>query len=160
MQEFTSKDMFLLQDKLRQKNKTLSLAESCTGGLVASKITSISGSSDIFKGSIVTYSNHIKNKCLNVSEASLEKHGAVSKEVVSAMMLGAKDMFEADYVLALSGVAGPNGGSKEKPLGMVVIGLFYEDKEIINDYYFKGDRKSIQEESANTALGILFEVLK
>ena len=111
---FSKKDMIKLQNLLRKSKKTITTAESCTGGLVASLITKISGSSDIFNGSIVTYSNSIKNKELGVLNESLDKFGAVSKQVVSEMLDGVLKKFEADFAIAISGVAGPNGGTKNK----------------------------------------------
>ena len=120
---FSKKDMIKLQNLLRKSKKTITTAESCTGGLVASLITKISGSSDIFNGSIVTYSNSIKNKELGVLNESLDKFGAVSKQVVSEMLDGVLKKFEADFAIAISGVAGPNGGTKNKPVGTIVIGI-------------------------------------
>ena len=120
---FSKKDMIKLQNLLRKSKKTITTAESCTGGLVASMITKISGSSDIFNGSIVTYSNSIKNKELDVLNESLDKFGAVSKQVVSEMLDGVLRKFEADFAIAISGVAGPNGGTKNKPVGTIVRGI-------------------------------------
>lgn len=120
---FSKKDMIKLQNLLRKSKKTITTAESCTGGLVASIITKISGSSDIFNGSIVTYSNSIKNKELGVLNESLDKFGAVSKQVVSEMLDGVLKKFEADFAIAISGIAGPNGGTKNKPVGTIVIGI-------------------------------------
>ena len=120
---FSKKDMIKLQNLLRKSKKTITTAESCTGGLVASMITKISGSSDIFNGSIVTYSNSIKNKELDVLNESLDKFGAVSKQVVSEMLDGVLRKFEADFAIAISGIAGPNGGTKNKPVGTIVIGI-------------------------------------
>ncbi|MFY9083220.1 CinA family protein, partial [Aliarcobacter butzleri] len=104
---FNKKDMIELQDILRNNKKTITTAESCTGGLVASMITKVSGSSDIFNGSIVSYSNKIKNQELNVNNETLEKFGAVSTEVVNEMLDGAIKKFEADFAIAISGIAGP-----------------------------------------------------
>lgn len=101
---FSKKDMIKLQNLLRKSKKTITTAESCTGGLVASIITKISGSSDIFNGSIVTYSNSIKNKELGVLNESLDKFGAVSKQVVSEMLDGVLKKFEANFAIAISGV--------------------------------------------------------
>ncbi|HAC71020.1 MAG TPA: CinA family protein, partial [Arcobacter skirrowii] len=121
--KFSKKDMITLQNLLRENHLTITAAESCTGGLVASMITKISGSSDVFNGSIVTYSNKIKNQELGVLKSTLKDFGAVSKEVVSEMLKGVIKKFDASYGIAISGVAGPNGGTKNKPVGMVVIGI-------------------------------------
>ena len=151
---FSKKDMIKLQDLLRKSKKTITTAESCTGGLVASIITKISGSSDIFNGSIVTYSNSIKNKELDVLNESLDKFGAVSKQVVSEMLDGVLKKFEADFAIAISGIAGPNGGTKNKPVGTIVIGIASNNNNIkkIKTYHLKGSRISIQKQSANIAL--------
>lgn len=104
-------------------NKSLVTAESCTGGMLASKLTSVSGSSTYFLGSIVAYSNKMKEDVLGVSNELLEKYGAVSKEVVSAMAEGARQKLNSDYSLATSGIAGPDGGTKEKPVGTIWIAM-------------------------------------
>lgn len=151
---FSKKDMIKLQNLLRKSKKTITTAESCTGGLVASLITKISGSSDIFNGSIVTYSNSIKNKELDVLNESLDKFGAVSKQVVSEMLDGVLKKFEADFAIAISGIAGPSGGTKNKPVGTIVIGIASNNNNIkkIKTYHLKGSRISIQKQSANIAL--------
>ncbi|OCL89858.1 CinA family protein [Arcobacter porcinus] len=150
---FSKKDMLKLQNILKKSKKTITCAESCTGGLVASLITKISGSSEIFNGSLVSYSNEIKHKELNVSYDTLNKFGAVSIETVSEMLDGVLDKFNADYAIAISGVAGPNGGTKNKPVGTVVIGISSKSsKKNIKIYKFKGCRESIQKKAAKTSL--------
>lgn len=146
---FDTNDMIKLQEALREQNKTITCAESCTGGLIASLLTEISGSSNIFNGSIVTYSNEIKMQELNVNEKNLIDHGAVSIEVVKDMLSGVLKKFNADYAIATSGVAGPNGGTKEKPVGTVVIGIMASTGEnYINIYHLKGTRKEVQIQAA------------
>ena len=113
----------LLINKCKAKNYKLSLAESCTGGLISSVITSVPGSSDIFDCSFITYSNRSKKKFLNVSENNLNLFGAVSKEVVIDMINGLKKNTDSDVLLAISGVAGPGGGTINKPEGLVWIFL-------------------------------------
>lgn len=108
---------------LREKGKSLSTAESCTGGYLAHLITSVPGSSDYFKGSVVAYANDIKMALLGVSEGSLARHGAVSEEVVREMALGALEKFNTDYAVSTSGVAGPDGGTPEKPVGTVWVAV-------------------------------------
>jgi nicotinamide-nucleotide amidase len=157
----TKRKNILMQNILRGKNYTLTCAESCTGGLIASKITEISGSSDIFKGSIVTYSNDIKEQELKVSKEIMIKHGVVSIEVVSQMLDGVLDKFDSTYAIAVSGVAGPNGGTQNKPVGTVVIGI----KNIfgyleVKQYKFEGDRKKIQILAMKTALLMIFDKLQ
>ncbi len=150
---FSQKDMIRLQKILRKNKRTITTAESCTGGLIAHLITSISGSSDIFNGSIVSYANKIKIKELKVKEKTLKKHGAVSKKVVSQMLKGAINKFEADYAIAVSGIAGPNGGSKNKPVGTVFIGICdKKNNQKIKRFLFKGTRKDIQIQASKASL--------
>ena len=113
----------MLVKKLMELNQTVATAESCTGGLLASFLTDVSGSSNVFMGSVVSYSNDIKMDELGVSPELIENHGAVSAEVAEAMAIGAKKKFDVDYAMSTSGIAGPNGGTKDKPVGTVAIGL-------------------------------------
>lgn len=158
---FNKKDMIELQDILRNNKKTITTAESCTGGLVASMITKVSGSSDIFNGSIVSYSNKIKNQELNVNNETLEKFGAVSTEVVNEMLDGAIKKFEADFAIAISGIAGPTGATKNKPVGTVVIGISdANNAKIIDTFYFKGSREKVQIQAAKTSLKKILKFVK
>ncbi|MPL92827.1 Nicotinamide-nucleotide amidohydrolase PncC [bioreactor metagenome] len=158
---FNKKDMIELQDILRNNKKTITTAESCTGGLVASMITKVSGSSDIFNGSIVSYSNKIKNQELNVNNETLEKFGAVSTEVVNEMLDGAIKKFEADFAIAISGIAGPTGATKNKPVGTVVIGISdANNAKIIDTFYFKGPREKVQIQAAKTSLKKILKFVK
>ncbi|KLD97977.1 CinA family protein [Aliarcobacter butzleri] len=158
---FNKKDMIELQDILRNNKKTITTAESCTGGLVASMITKVSGSSDIFNGSIVSYSNKIKNQELNVNNETLEKFGAVSTEVVNEMLDGAIKKFEADFAIAISGIAGPTGATKNKPVGTVVIGISdANNAKIIDTFYFKGTREKVQIQAAKTSLKKILKFVK
>ncbi|MBP9491414.1 MAG: CinA family protein [Aliarcobacter sp.] len=150
---FNENDMIELQNLLRANKQTITTAESCTGGLVASMITKISGSSEIFNGSIVTYSNKIKNQELNVKNETLEKYGAVSCEVVNEMLYGVINKFNADFAIAISGIAGPNGATKNKPVGTVVIGLGNSNNhKIVTVYNFNGSREEVQIQAAKVAL--------
>ena len=150
---FNDNDMLELQNLLREHKKTITVAESCTGGLVASLITKVSGSSDIFNGSIVTYSNKIKNQELHVKNETLESFGAVSIEVVSEMLDGVIKKFEADFAIAISGIAGPNGGTQNKPVGTVVIGISNKkNNKKIDIYNFNGTREEVQINAAKTSL--------
>lgn len=154
---FNKEDMIKLQNILRKHNLSITTAESCTGGLVAHLITQISGSSDIFDGAIVSYSNKIKNKELEVKNETLEKYGAVSKEVVTQMLDGVLKKFDAKAAIAISGIAGPTGGTRQKPVGTVIIGIAYNKQRIIDSYHFKGSREEIQYQAAKTSLK---EILK
>ena len=158
---FNNSDMINLQNLLRKYNKTITCAESCTGGLVASLITKISGSSDIFNGSIVTYSNKIKNQELNVKNETLEKYGAVSIEVVNEMLDGVIKKFDANFAIAISGIAGPNGGNIIKPVGTVVIGICASnDLKIVKVYHFSGSREEVQIQAAKTSLKEILKFLQ
>ena len=158
---FDENDMITLQELLRANKQTITTAESCTGGLVASMITKISGSSDIFNGGIVTYSNKIKNQELNVKNETLEKIGAVSHEVVNEMLEGAIKKFEANFAIAISGIAGPNGGTKTKPIGTVVIGISDTNAhKIVATYHFDGTREEVQIQAAKTSLKEILKFLQ
>ena len=150
---FNTNNMIELQKLLRANNKTITTAESCTGGLIAHLITKISGSSDIFNGAIVSYSNEIKAQELNVKKETLDNFGAVSKEVVNQMLSGSLVKFSADYAIAVSGIAGPSGGSEKKPVGTVVIGIASKNTDfMVATHHFKGNREEVQNLAANTAL--------
>ena len=112
-----------LINELLKRKESLVFAESCTGGLLSSSITSIAGSSKVFKGSIISYSNELKQSLLNISEDLLKRYGAVSEEVAEAMATNAKEKLKSDWSIAISGIAGPSGGSKEKPVGLVYIAI-------------------------------------
>ena len=122
---------------LKEKEKTLAVAESCTGGLLAGKIVNVPGSSKVFKGGIIAYDNSVKTELLGVNKSTLEKYGAVSKECIKEMLKGTIKIFDVDYAIAVSGIAGPSGGSKEKPVGTVYIGVKGGNIEQIKKFYFK-----------------------
>ncbi len=146
-----------LVDYFAAKKKTITIAESCTGGLLAAKITSVSGASKILNGSMVTYSNDIKEKWLGVRKETLEKYGAVSKECVDEMLDGIQKAAKASIAVAISGIAGPTGGSEEKPVGTVYIGVLNGESKVIEKYHFEGDRTFIQELAARTALEMIID---
>jgi len=124
--------------------KKITFAESCTGGLLATTLTKYSGSSACFDGSVVTYSNQIKHEWLGVDINTLEKYGAVSEQTVKEMLLGAIEISKADYALAISGIAGPTGGSETKPVGTVYIGVSNTKELKVEHHLFKGDRNYVQ----------------
>jgi len=142
-------------DLLREKNLTVSVAESCTGGLVQHQITQVAGSSVYFLGGMVTYSNQSKIKFLGVKKASLEAHGAVSEAVAKEMAAGVRNAFAADVTLSTTGIAGPGGGTVEKPVGLVYIGLATAEKVIAKKFNLGKDRAINKEQSAQFALDIL-----
>ncbi len=158
---FNSKDMKDMQDILRLHNKTITCAESCTGGLIASLITEVSGSSDIFRGSIVTYCNDIKEQELNVSKDTMIEYGVVSTQVVEQMCIGVTKKFNSDYSVSVSGIAGPGGGSENKPVGMICYAIYAKNKKIISDtIYLEGPRKSIQLESSKIILKEIYKFIQ
>jgi nicotinamide-nucleotide amidase len=140
---------------LRDKNQTLSTAESCTGGYIAHLITSISGSSDYFKGSIVSYANEVKINSLGVSAQDLVTYGAVSQQVVEQMALGVKNLLNTDYAIATSGIAGPTGGTPEKPVGLVWIAIA-TPKGVFSQKFLMGEnRERTIRKTALSALSML-----
>lgn len=157
---FNEADMIKFQDILKKNKQTITTVESCTGGLIASMITEISGSSEIFTGSVVTYSNKIKEQELNVKKETMIKYGVVSSEVVAEMLDGVIKKFNADFAIAVSGIAGPNGGTKTKPVGTVAIGVINSyGTKTIQVFHFKGNRKQVQLQTAKKALKLNFEIL-
>ena len=155
MKNNTKQNTIEIIDTLKKKNQTITFAESCTGGRVASAFTAISGASAVFNGSVVSYANEIKSAWLEVKEQTLIEYGAVSKECVEEMLNGVIKMASADYAIAVSGIAGPTGGSPNKPVGTVFIGIQTEKKIIVEHHLFKGDRESIQEQAKDTAIALL-----
>lgn len=150
-----------IQQILKDNNKTLTCAESCTGGLVSSKITSIDGSSAIFKGSIITYSNEIKEQELGVNKKTILKYGVVSCEVVKEMLKGVIKKFNSSYGIAISGITGVNGGTKDIPVGTVIIGVMDSKNDFeIDIYHFKGDRNMVQNLATNSAFDKILEFIK
>jgi nicotinamide-nucleotide amidase len=149
----------ILGETLKQKKAFISTAESCTGGNIAKKLTSIPGSSEYFKGSIVAYSDEIKQKILGVSENTLYKHGAVSKEVVKEMVKGAQKIFNTDYAISISGIAGPKGGTENKPVGTTWIAIT-NGKEVIAERYIFGKKRDVNiEKATNTAMGMMRKMI-
>ena len=152
-------DILIIANKLvkitNEKKITLSTAESCTGGLIAAAITEIPGSSSVFHRGYVTYSNLAKQQVLNVQSNELEKFGAVSKEVASQMAMGAKLTSNVDISIAVTGIAGPSGGTVEKPIGTVYIALAFKKNIKVKDFLFKGDRTEIRMSTVRTALEIV-----
>ncbi len=140
---------------LKEGGYTLSMAESCTGGYIAHLITSVAGSSAYFQGGVVSYANYIKEQQLGVSAISLEKHGAVSKEVVEQMALGVKERFQTDFSIATSGVAGPGGGSDEKPVGTIWIAIASPEGVKSKQFRFGNHRKRNIHKTALMALDLL-----
>jgi nicotinamide-nucleotide amidase len=140
-------------------NKTLSVAESCTGGLLGAAITAIPGSSAYFLGGIIAYHNSVKEKILGVQRALLDAHGSVSHDVAIAMAKGASHATGSDCSIAITGIAGPGGGSREKPAGLVYIAVLTPEASDVFEYRFAGDRREIREQAVAESLGKLGEFL-
>lgn len=137
---------------LKEKSFTLSLAESCTGGLVGNLLTNVSGSSGYFLGGVIAYSNEAKKALLNVSADTLTRYGAVSDQTVQEMAAGAREGFKSDLAVSISGIAGPEGGSPDKPVGTVHVGLAAHERVFSRGYRFWGNREQIKLNSAMMAL--------
>jgi len=143
----------------RERGWTLATAESCTGGLVAARLTGIPGSSDVFRGGVVAYANEVKERELAVSAALIAQHGAVSAEVAAAMARGARARLGVDVVVAVTGIAGPDGGTPDKPVGLVYLHAEGPDGGVGREFSFPGDRASIRARSAVGALHLVRRLL-
>ena len=150
----------LLKILIKKKYK-ISVAESCTGGLISSSITSISGASKVFNLGLVPYSNQAKINILKVNKNIIKKYGAVSHECCSAMVKNLSRISKANINVSITGIAGPKGGTKQKPVGLVYIGLKKGDKIQINKYLFKSKKRlSIQRATVKKALDLIFRIAK
>ncbi|MDW5563163.1 MAG: CinA family protein [Methanomassiliicoccus sp.] len=142
-------------EALRTNNLTLALAESCTGGLIASLVTDVPGSSEYFLASLVTYDNRSKVRLLGVSEETLAAHGAVSEEVAMEMAAGARRATGADVALSVTGIAGPGGATPTKPVGLVYFALDVRGEVRAERVVFEGDRKAVKAAAAEHALRMI-----
>ena len=149
-----------LHKKLIKKNITLSLAESCTGGLLSSKFTRLSGSSKYFQMGLATYSNNAKIKILKVKKNIIDKYGSVSPECCRAMVKGLSKISKSKINISITGIAGPNGGTKDKPVGLVYIGLRKRDKTVVSKNYFKKkERKSVQNKTVEKCIKLIQDII-
>jgi PncC family amidohydrolase len=144
---------------LHQHGLRLALAESCTGGLIGNRITDVSGSSEYFIGSIVAYAYEAKVALLGVSWDTLNSHGAVSRETVLEMARGTRNALNTDIAVSVSGIAGPGGGTLDKPVGTTWIGLVTKDGEWAREFHFQGDREQNKASAADSALQLLLDYL-
>jgi PncC family amidohydrolase len=149
----------IIGELLRQHGLRLAVAESCTGGLIGHRITNVPGSSTYYMGSVTAYAYEAKVRLLGVRWATLEKYGAVSKETVIEMAAGVRHVLAADIGLSVSGIAGPGGGTPEKPVGTTWIGLSAPGIEEAWMHHWKGDRIEVKEQSAEQALRLLADFL-
>lgn len=146
-------------DLLIANHLTVSTAESCTGGLVSARLINVPGASEVFKAGYVSYSNKTKRKLIGVKRSSLEKYGAVSSVVAKEMAKGAALLSKADVTVAVTGIAGPDGGSETKLVGLVYIGCQVCGENVVKEYHFKGNRNKIREASVVAALGLMRECI-
>ena len=152
----------LLQEvtqQLAQRGETITCAESCTGGLLAAALTRLPGSSAWFETGFVTYSNHAKQQLLNVNPTTLSHYGAVSEETVREMALGALIATKADYAISISGIAGPDGGSEDKPVGTVWFSLATKQRIWAKEQHFEGDREAVRTQAVRFALMLMKKYL-
>jgi len=144
---------------LSQRGWTLAVAESCTGGLLGHRITNVSGSSAYFEGGVISYSNEAKEAVLGVPREILIEHGAVSRETALAMARGARRVLGTDLAVSVTGIAGPTGGTPEKPVGLAYIALAAEGAELCDKHVWQGDRAANKEQSAEAALKLILQYL-
>lgn len=160
MWEKINKQSEILFHNCLEKKLTITTAESCTGGMIASSIVSVSGSSAIFKSSVVTYSNEMKSKILNIPLTLINENGAVSKVIAYTMAYNVLDLINSDISIAVTGIAGPGGGSKNKPVGLVHIGIGTKQNIVTKRYLFKGNRLKVRQETTLEALKLANEIIE
>ena len=144
-----------IADYLIKHGLTVATAESCTGGMVAAGFTDLPGISACFGCGVVTYSNEAKEKLLGVSHETLVTYGAVSAETAAEMAEGLEKLSGADFAVSITGIAGPGGGSEEKPVGLVYIACYMKDKVKVEEYHFRGNREKVREQTVIQALDLL-----
>lgn len=150
----------MVLDLCRVRGLTLAAAESCTGGLIAARLTNVPGASDVFRGSVVAYADDVKSAELGVPRAILESHGAVSAETAQAMARGVRERLDADVAVAVTGIAGPGGGTKEKPVGLVFVHAVGPDGEKSRQLDFPGDREMVRGRATAVALHLVRRLLE
>jgi len=146
--------------ELKKQKVTIATAESCTGGLIANSLTDIPGSSDYFERGVVSYSNKSKTELLGVPEKLIKEHGAVSEQVAKAMAEGIRKKSNVDIGVSTTGIAGPTGGTDEKPVGLVYIAISTSKDTTVRKYNFTGNRLQNKERACNAALWMIFDYLK
>ncbi len=150
----------ILVEKLHEKNLAITTVESCTGGMVAGRIVNVSGASEVFNEGYITYSNAAKEKLVQVSHKTLEKYGAVSSQTAKEMAEGAAKAAEADVALSTTGIAGPLGGTEEKPVGLVYIGCTVSGKTTVLKNRFDGTRQEVREQTVQKALELALKLVQ
>lgn len=148
-----------LVEKLNEKHMTISTAESCTGGMIGACITSVAGASNVYNEGYITYSNDAKERLLGVSHTTLETYGAVSEHTAREMADGVRKKANADIGIAVTGIAGPGGGTKEKPVGLVYIGVAAKDNVEAHKFIFSGDRDAVRKSTVENAIRLALDKL-
>jgi nicotinamide-nucleotide amidase len=149
-----------LGGKLRERKLTIAVAESCTGGLLGSMITDVPGSSEYFLGGVIAYQNEVKESLLHVPQQVIAAHGAVSAQTVEAMASGCRELFKCDIAVSITGIAGPGGGSAEKPVGLVYVGLATASGMISRRFQWDGSRVQNKESSIRAAMEMILATLQ
>lgn len=145
---------------LNEKSLTVSTAESCTGGGIGQALTAVSGSSAVYAGGVISYTNEVKERLLGVPAEILEQYGAVSAKTAEAMVKGIRDLLQTDCGISVTGLAGPNGDGSGKPVGLVYIGIAYGEETLVHEFLFKGDRDAVREQAVDAALEMLIKTIK
>ena len=145
--------------ELQKRNQTITTAESCTGGLLAGRILNVSGASAVYNEGYITYSNEAKERLLGVSHETLQMYGAVSEQTAAEMALGAAKAAKADVGLSTTGIAGPTGGTPDKPVGLVYVGCYIDGEVTVEECRFTGDREQNRNASVEAALQLLWKEL-
>ncbi|MEA3239183.1 MAG: CinA family protein [Candidatus Bipolaricaulota bacterium] len=147
-------------EELRKRKLTIAVAESCTGGLLGSRLTDVAGSSEYFLGGVIAYQNEVKESVLRVPHKVIAAHGAVSSETAEAMASGCRDLFKCDIAVSITGIAGPGGGTAEKPVGLTYIGLATSRGVISRRFRWEGSRMQNKESSVRAAIEMILSALK
>jgi PncC family amidohydrolase len=158
--EFMSRLEEIVARVLTEQRLTIAVAESCTGGLIAHQLTNVSGSSAYFVGGVVAYSNQVKERMLGVSSETLSSYGAVSEECAREMARGVRRLLDTDVAISSTGIAGPSGGTPEKPVGLVYVALAAEDLERCERHLWSGDRWENKQQTCEAALEMLRRYLE
>lgn len=145
--------------ELTRQNLTITTAESCTGGLIAATLINVAGASMVLMEGYITYSNESKERILSVRRETLQKYGAVSRQVAEQMAEGAAKVAGADAVLAATGIAGPDGGTEEKPVGLVYIGCYFKGRTVVQENLFRGNREEVRRQTVEAALALLLDCM-
>jgi len=148
-----------VSDELKKQHLTIATAESCTGGLLAHQLTNVSGSSAYFDRGVVSYTNTSKTELLDVPKTLLKTYGAVSEQVAQAMAEGIRTRANVDIGASTTGIAGPTGGTKDKPVGLVYIGVATSRRVVVKRFLFSGDRLTVKDQACEAALQVLLETL-